>query len=133
MMVYYTVVHNGVLFCCSYWCTILLFILLFILVYYSVVHTGVLYCCSYWCTVLLFILVYYTVVHTGVVYCCSYWCTILFTFVLIYYNCCCLLAVSVDVQGFAQKYPDIRAEQMINLILCRTDISRSDAKQVCSL
>lgn len=33
-------------------------------------------------------------------------------------------------QGFAQKYPDIRMEQLINLILCRGDISRADAKQV---
>ena len=36
------------------------------------------------------------------------------------------------VQGFAQKYPDIRMEQLINLILCRGDTSRSDAKQVGS-
>lgn len=36
-------------------------------------------------------------------------------------------------QGFAQKYPDIRMEQLINVILCRGDTSRSDAKQVSCL
>ncbi|PVD32690.1 hypothetical protein C0Q70_08135 [Pomacea canaliculata] len=37
--------------------------------------------------------------------------------------------LSLEVTGFAQKYPDIRMEQLINLILCRGDISRADAKQ----
>lgn len=38
--------------------------------------------------------------------------------------------LALEVTGFAQKYPDIRMEQLINLILCRGDMSRSDAKQL---
>ncbi|CAL1537794.1 unnamed protein product [Lymnaea stagnalis] len=38
--------------------------------------------------------------------------------------------LSLEIMGFAQKYPDIRLEQLINLILCRGDISRSDARQL---
>ncbi|KAL8558497.1 hypothetical protein ACOMHN_059238 [Nucella lapillus] len=38
--------------------------------------------------------------------------------------------LSLEITGFAQKYPDIRMEQLINLILCRGDTSRSDAKQL---
>jgi hypothetical protein len=33
-------------------------------------------------------------------------------------------------QGFAKSYPDIRSDQLVNLILCRGDISRSDARQL---
>lgn len=36
----------------------------------------------------------------------------------------------LEVTGFTQKYPDIRLEQLINIILCRGDMSRSDAKQL---
>ncbi|KAK3774856.1 hypothetical protein RRG08_008405 [Elysia crispata] len=38
--------------------------------------------------------------------------------------------LSLEIMGFAQKYPDIRMEQLVNFILCRGDISRSDAKQL---
>ncbi|GFN92469.1 exocyst complex component 3-like [Plakobranchus ocellatus] len=38
--------------------------------------------------------------------------------------------LSLEIMGFAQKYPDIRMEQLVNFILCRGDISRSDARQL---
>ncbi|KAH9513686.1 Exocyst complex component 3 [Bulinus truncatus] len=38
--------------------------------------------------------------------------------------------LALEIMGFAKKYPDIRLEQLINLILCRGDISRSDARQL---
>nr|KAG5699928.1 hypothetical protein BaRGS_018227 [Batillaria attramentaria] len=38
--------------------------------------------------------------------------------------------LALEITGFAQKYPDIRMEQLVNLILCRGDTSRSDAKQL---
>ena len=40
--------------------------------------------------------------------------------------------ISLELMGFFTKYPDIRMEQLVNLILCRGDISRSDARQVSS-
>ena len=33
-------------------------------------------------------------------------------------------------QGLVKKHPDIRMEQLINLMLCRGDMSRSEARQV---
>jgi len=38
--------------------------------------------------------------------------------------------LTLELMGFAKKYPDIRMEQLVNLILCRGDIGRSDAKQL---
>lgn len=38
--------------------------------------------------------------------------------------------LALEITGFAQKYPDIQMEQLVNLILCRGDTSRSDAKQL---
>ncbi|KAK0053902.1 exocyst complex component 3 [Biomphalaria pfeifferi] len=38
--------------------------------------------------------------------------------------------LALEIMGFAKKYPDIRLEQLVNLILCRGDISRSDARQL---
>ncbi|KAK7091651.1 exocyst complex component 3-like [Littorina saxatilis] len=38
--------------------------------------------------------------------------------------------LALEITGFAQKYPDIRMEQLVNLILCRGDTSRSDARQL---
>ncbi|XP_012937446.1 exocyst complex component 3 [Aplysia californica] len=38
--------------------------------------------------------------------------------------------LSLELMGFAKSYPDIRMEQLVNLILCRGDISRSDARQL---
>ncbi|BFZ21283.1 hypothetical protein BsWGS_24322 [Bradybaena similaris] len=36
----------------------------------------------------------------------------------------------MEIMGFAQKYPDIRMEQLLTLILSRGDISRNDARQL---
>lgn len=37
-------------------------------------------------------------------------------------------------QGFVNQYPDVRIDQLVNLLLIRGDLNRSDAKQVsCTL
>ena len=33
-------------------------------------------------------------------------------------------------QGLVKKHPDIRLEQLINFLLCRGDVSRSEARQI---
>lgn len=38
--------------------------------------------------------------------------------------------LSLDITGIMKKFPDFRLEQMINLLLCRGDISRSEARQM---
>lgn len=38
--------------------------------------------------------------------------------------------LSLEIMGFTQKYPDIRMEQLLTLILSRGDISRNDARQL---
>lgn len=38
--------------------------------------------------------------------------------------------ISLELMGLAKKYPDIRQEQLVNLIMCRGDITRSDARQL---
>lgn len=36
-------------------------------------------------------------------------------------------------QGLVTKYPDMRPEQLVNLLMCRGDLSRADARQVLQL
>lgn len=36
-------------------------------------------------------------------------------------------------QGLVTKYPDMRPEQLVNLLMCRGDLSRADARQVLPL
>ncbi|XP_041361118.1 exocyst complex component 3-like [Gigantopelta aegis] len=38
--------------------------------------------------------------------------------------------LTLEVMGLVKKYPDIRLEQLINLILCRGDMNRADARQL---
>ncbi|KAH3748666.1 exocyst complex component 3-like isoform X2 [Dreissena polymorpha] len=38
--------------------------------------------------------------------------------------------LSLEIAGIMKKFPDIRLEQMINLLLCRGDMSRSEARQM---
>lgn len=36
----------------------------------------------------------------------------------------------VCVQGYVHSYPDVRIEQLVNLILLRGDVQKGEAKQV---
>lgn len=38
--------------------------------------------------------------------------------------------LSLEIAGIMKKFPDIRLDQMINLLLCRGDLSRSEARQM---
>ena len=36
----------------------------------------------------------------------------------------------VSVQGFVNEYPDVKIEQLVNVLLTRGDVSRGEARQV---
>ncbi|KAL5013230.1 hypothetical protein ScPMuIL_007500 [Solemya velum] len=38
--------------------------------------------------------------------------------------------LSLEITGLVKRHPDVRVEQLINLLLCRGDMSRSEARQM---
>jgi len=34
-------------------------------------------------------------------------------------------------QGFVNEYPDVRIDQLVNVLLTRGDVGRAEARQVC--
>ncbi|XP_052694920.1 exocyst complex component 3-like [Crassostrea angulata] len=40
--------------------------------------------------------------------------------------------MSLELTGLVTKYPDMRPEQLVNLLMCRGDLSRADARQIVS-
>jgi len=36
-------------------------------------------------------------------------------------------------QGFVNEYPDVKIDQLVNVLLTRGDVSRGEARQVCDL
>jgi len=36
------------------------------------------------------------------------------------------------VEGFVNEYPDVKIDQLVNVLLTRGDVSRGEARQVCT-